>query len=120
MAHCIDAPCPGANEKPGEGLAICKAVHAEQNALLQCRDVYSIDSCFTTTAPCPHCLKLLMNTSCKNIYYLEDYPNKEATEETKMNWELSGMNRVLFKLPSIRIKIEILYDDEAPYNWEKF
>ena len=86
--HCTDLPCSGAEGKSGEKLNICKAVHAEQNALLQCHDVYSIESCFTTVAPCPYCLKLLMNTSCKNIYYLEDYPDEKSTEETRIRWEI--------------------------------
>jgi deoxycytidylate deaminase len=35
--HCIDNPCEGAQLKSGEGLDKCEAIHAEQNALLQCK-----------------------------------------------------------------------------------
>ena len=38
--HCIDVPCPGANAPAGADL--CEAVHAEQNALLQCKDIDKI------------------------------------------------------------------------------
>ena len=37
--HCIDNPCKGARLKSGQGLDLCEAIHAEQNALLQCKDV---------------------------------------------------------------------------------
>jgi len=65
--------CIGANSPSGKDLDLCLAIHAEQNALLQCGDVNSIDSCFTTASPCIHCVKLLMNTSCKKIIYEELY-----------------------------------------------
>ncbi len=65
--------CSGFSAKSGESLDTCEAIHAEQNALLQCRDVWSIDTCYTTTAPCIHCTKLLLNTSCHHIVYTNDY-----------------------------------------------
>jgi dCMP deaminase len=59
--------CAGACAKSGQDLHACEAIHAEQNALLQCRDVYQIDTAYVTASPCIHCMKLLMNTSCKRI-----------------------------------------------------
>lgn len=70
--------CPGAQAPSGTQLDACHAIHAEQNALLQCRDVYAIHSCYTTTAPCVTCTKLLLNTSCQRIIYLEEYVQPEA------------------------------------------
>jgi dCMP deaminase len=72
-SHCIDTPCPGAHLKSGEGLDICKAIHAEQNALLQCRNVYEIKYVYTTLSPCIHCVKLLLNTSAEGIITFEKY-----------------------------------------------
>lgn len=71
--HCIDTPCAGAHLKSGEGLDICKAIHAEQNALLQCRNVYEIKYVYTTLSPCIHCVKLLLNTSAEGIITFEKY-----------------------------------------------
>jgi len=79
--HCTDTPCPGANYASGEGLDVCEATHAEQNALLQCSDVDKIYACYTTKAPCLTCTKLLMNTSCVQIY-----TRKEYSEEAKQMW----------------------------------
>lgn len=75
MSHCIEEPCPGAEKPSGSFLNECEAIHAEQNALLQCRDVYEIKTCYCTTAPCITCTKLLLNTSCTRIIFLEDYPS---------------------------------------------
>jgi dCMP deaminase len=71
--HCIDNPCEGAQLKSGEGLDKCEAIHAEQNALLQCRDVYDIQTVYCTLSPCIHCLKLLLNTSAQRIVFMEKY-----------------------------------------------
>lgn len=70
--------CKGANLPSGTGLDACEAVHAEQNALLQCRDVWDIETCYTTASPCIHCVKLLMNTSCRRIVFHQEYPHQEA------------------------------------------
>ena len=87
MPNCIGGhKCAGANFPSGEGLNACQAIHAEQNALLQCPDVYRIEKAFVTTSPCITCTKLLLNTSCKEIIFLEEYPGEEA----KNLWEMSG------------------------------
>lgn len=72
--------CAGSKLKSGEGLDSCQAIHGEQNALLQCNDVYKIDVVYVTAKPCVSCMKLFMNTSCKRIVYLEDYPHTQTEE----------------------------------------
>lgn len=64
----------------GESLDKCVATHAEQNALLQCPDTQKISACYVTTSPCFTCTKLLMNTSCKRIVFVEEYPQPHARE----------------------------------------
>lgn len=81
VEHCVDYPCPGAQAPSGEGLDLCQAIHAEQNALLQCPDVYQIHTAWCTTAPCIHCVKLLLNTSCQRIIFLHSYPHAKNSEE---------------------------------------
>ena len=70
--------CEGAELPSGQGLDSCQAIHAEQNALLQCRNVFEIHTCYTTTLPCLTCVKLLMNTSCERIVYTKTYPHEDA------------------------------------------
>lgn len=85
--HCIDQPCPGVELASGQGHDVCEAIHAEQNALLQCKNVYDIDTCYTTTAPCMACTKLLMNTGCKKVIFAEGY---DAHSEARELWERAG------------------------------
>ena len=78
--------CPGAQSPSGTNLDGCQAIHAEQNALLQCRNVWEIHTCYVTASPCMTCVKLLLNTSCQRIVFKEDYPHSEA----RVLWENAG------------------------------
>lgn len=70
--------CSGATAPSGTNLDGCQAIHAEQNALLQCKDIYQIHTAYVTASPCMTCVKLLLNTSCERIVYVEEYPHSEA------------------------------------------
>jgi len=78
--HSFPHACSGAREPSGTNLDSCQAIHAEQNAMLQCSDVYSIDACYVTVSPCVTCCKLLLNTGCKRIVYAVEYPHPTAKE----------------------------------------
>jgi dCMP deaminase len=83
--------CSGARSPSGTNLDGCQAIHAEQNALLQCRDVYSIHTCYVTASPCVTCCKLLLNTSCERIVFASEYPHLDARalwEGAGRRWEL--------------------------------
>ncbi|HED38366.1 MAG TPA: dCMP deaminase family protein [Ignavibacteria bacterium] len=97
--HCIDSPCPGAKFPSGKGLEFCEAIHAEQNALLQCSNMFGIDTCYVTCSPCAHCTKILLNTSCINIIFPkgEDYPHSNAKTMWVKNgrlWNYRGINEI--------------------------
>ena len=99
--HCLDNPCKGANSKSGKDLDKCEAIHAEQNALLQCKDVYDIDTVYCTVSPCIHCVKLLLNTSAKKIVFGEKYIHKEAERLWILggrDWSYININFILGKL----------------------
>lgn len=72
--------CSRANSPSGTNLDGCLAIHAEQNALLQCRDTYAIHTCYVTVSPCMTCAKLLLNTSCERIVFVEEYSHSAARE----------------------------------------
>ena len=92
--HCTaGTPCAGANCPSGTGVDLCEAVHAEINALLRCPDIDKIHTCYTTTSPCIHCVKALLNTSCRRIVFLDEYPHSEA----KLRWERTGREWVQYK-----------------------
>ena len=69
--------CPGAFEKGGD-LVLCAAVHAEQNALLQCPDPDAIRTIYVTLSPCDSCLKLMLNTGCERLVVGEWWRDSEA------------------------------------------
>ena len=82
--------CAGATAPSGTNLDGCQAIHAEQNALLQCRDIYQIHTAYVTASPCVTCTKLLLNTSCERIVFVEEYPHSAAQELWKSagrSWE---------------------------------
>ena len=87
--HCTDFACSGALLPSGTGLDACEAIHAEQNALMFCPDVMKIETCYVTASPCVSCAKMLMNTSCKTIVFLEEYPHEIA----KQLWLKSNEDR---------------------------
>lgn len=76
--HCIETPCAGASQPSGQGLHLCEAIHAEENALLQCSDVNKIFACYTTSSPCLTCMRKLRNTGVKRIVFSEVYPHVES------------------------------------------
>lgn len=78
--------CPSASAPSGTNLDGCKAIHAEQNALIQCRDVWAIDTCYVTASPCVTCVKMLLNTSCQRIVFSKRYPHVAAVTL----WEDAG------------------------------
>lgn len=94
VTNCLELPCSGAEFDSGTGLEKCEAIHAEANALLQCKDVQEIKTAYCTTAPCIHCVKLLMNTGCDRILYQDSYPHAEKSENLWIasspfrNWEM--------------------------------
>lgn len=75
LKHCTEKACPGAYNNAGSDT--CQAIHAEINALLQCRDTTQIDTCYCTVLPCMGCMKTLMNTNCSKIVYFEDHENAQ-------------------------------------------
>lgn len=78
--HCIEAPCAGAGLPSGTGLSVCEAIHAEANALIDCRDVRRIDTCYCTTSPCRDCVKLLLGTGCRRVVFIENYTHTDAQD----------------------------------------
>lgn len=65
--------CEGAQAASGFDLDSCEAIHAEQNALLQCSDVTKIHTVYVTTEPCVTCTKLLLSTGAKRVVFLSQY-----------------------------------------------
>jgi len=91
--------CLGAHAASGTNLDGCQAIHSEQNALLQCRDPWEIHTCYVTTSPCMTCTKLLLNTSCQEVYFVEWYSHAPAMQL----WHESGRRwtQLNIKMPTL-------------------
>ena len=83
MKHCLDIGCirDELHIASGTRAELCRAVHAEQNAIIQCA-IYGV-SCegstlYVTHQPCAICTKILINAGVKRIVYGEPYPDEFA------------------------------------------
>ena len=89
-------------------LEYCRALHAEENALLQTAIVggNSVDggSIYTTTFPCELCAKKIYQTGIKTVYYTEPYP--ESISETVF---LEDGNREIEIIPFEGVKSSCFY-----------
>lgn len=92
--HCLDIGCLRAQQSipSGERLDICRAIHAEQNAILQAA-TFGIAiqgaTLYCTTYPCHQCRKLLINAGIRRVCYAEYYPH--ADEEQMGDLRASGI-----------------------------
>ncbi|MDD3679697.1 MAG: cytidine/deoxycytidylate deaminase family protein [Candidatus Shapirobacteria bacterium] len=88
MAHCEEVGCVRDQLKIPSGTRheICRAVHAEQNAIIQCalHEVSSKNSTiYVTHQPCAICTKILINAQVRRIVYQHPYPDKFAQNMIK-------------------------------------
>ena len=70
--HCTDVPCGGEADKSGD-FSRCWAVHAEQNALLQCQRLDLARTVYVSCTPCFTCAKLIANTPIRRVVVTELY-----------------------------------------------
>ncbi|MDD2233388.1 MAG: dCMP deaminase family protein [Desulfitobacteriaceae bacterium] len=85
LKHCVEVGClrQVLNILSGERTEICRAVHAEQNALLQAaRHGVAIEGAdlYTSVQPCVLCTKMIINTGIKRVVYASPYPDSMAME----------------------------------------
>ena len=84
-AHCLDVGCM--REKlgipSGQRHELCRAIHAEQNAIIQAA-IHGVaiegSTLYTTVHPCILCAKMLINCGVAEIHYLEGYPDDLSRE----------------------------------------
>ncbi|MDI6813608.1 MAG: dCMP deaminase family protein [Desulfitobacteriaceae bacterium] len=85
LKHCAEVGClrQQLGIPSGERTEICRAVHAEQNALIQAaKHGVAIEGAdiYTTVEPCVLCTKLLINAGIRRIIYQVPYPDSLARE----------------------------------------
>ncbi len=88
LRHCGEVGCLRQSlEIPvGERTEICRAVHAEQNAMLQAaKHGVAIEGAdmYTTVQPCVLCTKMIINAGIRRVIYATPYPDLMAMEMAK-------------------------------------
>lgn len=75
---------PGEEAAPGNLLDMCRALHAEENAILGLSGVAKSGRgelvLYTTTFPCNLCANKIIAAGIKSVYYAEPYTMKESKE----------------------------------------
>jgi len=81
LKHCLDIGClrEQMGIPSGERHELCRAIHAEQNAIIQAATSGTSimgGTLYCTTFPCVLCAKMLINAGIKEIYVAEGYPDE--------------------------------------------
>ncbi|MBS3897374.1 MAG: cytidine/deoxycytidylate deaminase family protein [Dethiobacter sp.] len=85
LAHCQEVGCIRAEKQvpSGERHELCRALHAEQNAILQAA-LYGVSisgaTVYCTTHPCVMCAKMMINAGMKEVVISKSYPDQLAAE----------------------------------------
>lgn len=83
--HCLDIGClrDELNIPSGERHELCRAVHAEQNAIAQAAQhgtSVAGATLYVTHQPCSMCAKMIINAGIIRIIYKGDYPDGLSLE----------------------------------------
>lgn len=100
VPHCTRETCKRADKPSGSMFTdICPAVHAEANALLQCRNIWEIKRIYVTEKPCLICTSMLLNTGCTEIIYLNEYGLNDKPQQLWLsgNKPIEGFERIIRK-----------------------
>ena len=71
------------NIPSGERHELCRALHAEQNAIIQAARIGNTTdgaTIYVTNQPCVICAKMCINAGIKRIVYKDSYPDPLAVE----------------------------------------
>jgi dCMP deaminase len=85
VSHCLDIGClrEQLGIPSGERQELCRAIHAEQNAVIQAA-IHGVAiegaTLYTTLHPCVLCAKILINCGVREIHYVEGYPDELSHE----------------------------------------
>lgn len=85
MKHCLDLGCirEQQNIESGTRHEKCRAVHAEQNAIIQAAlhgVVTEGATLYCTHQPCILCAKMIINAKIKRVVYVTPYPDNDAID----------------------------------------
>jgi len=78
LPHCEEVGCPRNGLPSGERHDLCRAVHAEQNAIIQAA-LHGVSTAgatlYCTHQPCILCAKIMINAKIKKVVFKNSYPD---------------------------------------------
>lgn len=83
LPHCDESGCAREGVASGTRHELCRAVHAEQNAIIQAAlHGVSIEgsTLYCTHQPCILCAKMMINARIRKVVYSNSYPDETALE----------------------------------------
>jgi dCMP deaminase len=83
LLHCDEVGCAREGVASGTRHELCRAVHAEQNAIIQAAlHGVSIEGAtlYCTHQPCILCAKMMINAKIRKVIFLEGYPDETALQ----------------------------------------
>ncbi len=89
LEHCLDIGCLRDERRIESGTRheICRGVHAEQNAIIQCA-LHGASTegatLYCTHQPCILCTKIMINAGIRRVVFSEGYPDEESIRYLKM------------------------------------
>jgi dCMP deaminase len=98
LEHCLDIGCIRLqqNIESGTRHELCRAVHAEQNAIIQSAlHGVSVENAtlYCTHQPCVLCAKMIINSRIIRVVYANPYPDNEAIKF----FESADVEVIIFK-----------------------
>jgi dCMP deaminase len=103
LKHCLDIGClrDDLGIPSGERHELCRATHAEQNAIVQAA-MFGVSikdaTMYSTTQPCILCTKLIINAGIRRIVIKDSYPDEMSKQMLK----------------EAKVKIQIYLEEEKP------
>lgn len=86
--HCLDIGCIREKENVAHGTRheLCRAVHAEQNAIIQAA-IHGVSieggTVYCTHQPCILCAKMIINAKMKRVVFQNGYPDEMSIQFLK-------------------------------------
>jgi dCMP deaminase len=83
LEHCLSIGCVRDKMKIESGTRheVCRAVHAEQNAIIQCA-IHGASTegatVYCTHQPCILCTKIMINAGVRRVVFSQGYPDEES------------------------------------------
>jgi dCMP deaminase len=85
LPHCSEVGCikDRLHVPSGERQELCRALHAEQNAIVQAARYGTViegANLYCTTEPCSMCAKMIINAGIRRVVYRDPYPDPLSRE----------------------------------------